>query len=128
MVDEADENAAVTKRQRIFPTACCEQLCIHRVVDRFPGARWPAQSERRNDDPALLRAWAATSHELLRTIAQDAMYDFQRETKADMMGLHIDLLRMGRGWKTKLRTLINEHAVGGLRDLPEENQRLRLGE
>jgi protein NEDD1 len=66
-----------------------------------------------------------SAHELLKTIVQDVMYDFQRETKAEMMGLHLDLLRMGRGWKTELRTLMDEY-VGDLRDLREENQRLRL--
>lgn len=66
----------------------------------------------------------ASAHELLRTIVQDVMYDFQRDTKAEMMGLHLDLLRMGRGWKTELRTLMDEY-VGDLRDLREENQRLR---
>jgi len=67
----------------------------------------------------------SSAHELLKTIVQDVMYDFQRETKAEMMGLHLDLLRMGRGWKTELRTLMDEY-VGDLRDLREENQRLRL--
>lgn len=70
-------------------------------------------------------AGGGPAHELLRTIVQDVMYDFQRESKADMTGLHLDLLRMGRGWKTELRTLMDEY-VGDLRDLREENQRLRL--
>jgi protein NEDD1 len=67
----------------------------------------------------------SSAHELLKTIVQDVMYDFQRESKAEMMGLHLDLLRMGRGWKAELKTLMNEY-VGDLRDLREENQRLRL--
>jgi protein NEDD1 len=67
----------------------------------------------------------SSAHELLKTIVQDVMYDFQRESKAEMMGLHLDLLRMGRGWKAELRTLMDEY-VGDLKDLREENQRLRL--
>ncbi|PPQ97522.1 hypothetical protein CVT26_006525 [Gymnopilus dilepis] len=66
----------------------------------------------------------SSAHELLKTIVQDVMYDFQRETKAEMMGLHLDMLRMGRGWKNELRTLMDEY-VGDLRELREENQRLR---
>jgi len=67
----------------------------------------------------------SSAHELLKTIVQDVMYDFQRESKAEMMGLHLDLLRTGRGWKAELRTLMDEY-VGDLRDLRDENQRLRL--
>lgn len=64
------------------------------------------------------------AHDLLRTIVRDVMYDFQRETKAEMMGLHLDLVRMGRGWKKELRDLMGEY-VGDLKDLREENRRLR---
>ena len=67
----------------------------------------------------------SSAHELLKTIVQDVMYDFQRDTKAEMMGLHLDLVRMGRGWKMELRSLMDEY-VGDLKDLRDENQRLRL--
>ena len=67
----------------------------------------------------------SSAHELLKTIVQDVMYDFQRDSKAEMMGLHLDLVRMGRGWKTELRSLMDEY-VGDLKDLRDENQRLRL--
>lgn len=65
-----------------------------------------------------------SAHDLLKTIVQDVMFDFQRETKAEMMGLHLDLLRMGRSWKVELRALMDEY-VGDLRELREENERLR---
>ncbi|KAJ3576856.1 hypothetical protein NP233_g130 [Leucocoprinus birnbaumii] len=67
---------------------------------------------------------AGSAHELLRTIVKDVMYDFQRENRQEMMGLHLDLVRMGRGWKQELRTLMDEY-VGDLNDLREENRRLR---
>jgi protein NEDD1 len=67
---------------------------------------------------------AGGAHDLLRTIVRDVMYDFQRETKAEMTGLHLDLVRMGRGWKRELRELMGEY-VGDLKDLREENLRLR---
>lgn len=67
---------------------------------------------------------AGNAQELLKTIVKDVMYDFQKETKAEMMGLHLDLVRMGRGWKQELRTLMEEY-VGDLNDLREENRRLR---
>ena len=67
---------------------------------------------------------AGGAHDLLRTIVRDVMYDFQRETKAEMTGLHLDLVRMGRGWKRELRDLMGEY-VGDLKDLRDENRRLR---
>ena len=67
---------------------------------------------------------SSSAHELLKTIVQDVMYDFQRDTKAEMTGLHLDLIRMGRGWKTELRSLMDEY-IGDLKDLRDENQRLR---
>ena len=41
-----------------------------------------------------------------------------------MMGLHLDLLRMGRSWKAELRALMEEY-VGDLREMREENGSLR---
>ena len=126
--NEADENTAPAERQRVLSM---------QISPRRPAASNSASTESWNGSPALDGSLTANctgspasvgggpAHELLRTIVQDVMYDFQRETKADMMGLHLDLLRMGRGWKTELRTLMDEY-VGDLRDLREENQRLRL--
>ena len=75
----------------------------------------------------------AAAQEFLRNIVHDVMYDFQRETKAEMMGLHLDLVRMGRGWKRELREIMGEWSdeVQELRAenrrLKEENERLRRG-
>jgi protein NEDD1 len=82
--------------------------------------------------PSPLRASASNlnnngstpAHELLKTIVQDVMYDYQREARQEMVGLHLDLVRMGRGWKKELRTLMDEY-VGDLRELREENKLLR---
>ncbi|KIK59372.1 hypothetical protein GYMLUDRAFT_85986 [Collybiopsis luxurians FD-317 M1] len=71
--------------------------------------------------------------DFLRNIVRDAMYDFHQESRAEMMGLHLDLVRMGRGWRKELR-----EAVGSLgselevlreenRKLREENEMLRRG-
>jgi len=64
------------------------------------------------------------------------MYDYQRETKAEMMGIHLDLVRMGRGLRRELRE-VAEGGVGGLveverlreenRLLKKENERLKRG-
>lgn len=66
----------------------------------------------------------AAAQDFLRGIVHDVMYDFQRETKAEMMGLHLDLVRMGRGWKEELREIMEEWN-GEIRELKAENRRLR---
>jgi hypothetical protein len=39
------------------------------------------------------------AQELLRAVVKDVMYDYRQETREDIKGLHLDLLRMGRSWK-----------------------------
>jgi protein NEDD1 len=64
------------------------------------------------------------AQDFLRSIVHDVMYDFQRETKAEMMGLHLDLVRMGRGWKRELREIMEEWN-GEIQELKVENRRLK---
>lgn len=66
----------------------------------------------------------AAAQDFLQNIVRDVMYEFQRETKAEMMGIHLDLVRMGRGWKRELRETMEEWGQE-LRQLREENKRLR---
>lgn len=82
--------------------------------------------------PSPLRPSPSSSaHELLRTIMADVMYDYQRETKAEMMGLHLDLVRMGRGIRREMREGGEAGELQRLREenrvLREENERLRRG-
>ena len=78
----------------------------------------------------------------MRTLVNDMAYDYRREMKEDIKGLHLDLLRLGRNWKvsrykhmieifcdslflqSELRSLMDEY-VGDLRELRDENARLR---
>lgn len=39
------------------------------------------------------------AQELLRAVVKDVMYGYRQETREDIKGLHLDLLRMGRSWK-----------------------------
>ncbi|KAK7014919.1 WD40 repeat-like protein [Favolaschia claudopus] len=86
-------------------------------------ASW-APSPLRNALPSSPLGGSSTAHDLLRTIVRDTLVDFQQEQRSEMIGLHLDLLRMGRGWKKELRELMDEY-VGDLRELREENKRLR---
>ncbi|KAI6005772.1 WD40-repeat-containing domain protein [Pisolithus albus] len=66
----------------------------------------------------------SSAQDFLRSIVRDVMYDFQRETKAEMMGIHLDLVRMGRGWRQELKEAI-ERWEGEAKQLREENKRLK---
>lgn len=61
---------------------------------------------------------------LLHALISDAMLDFRQETRAEMVGLHLDLVRMGRAWRREMRTSMQEY-VGDLQGLREENRKLR---
>ncbi|KDR73718.1 hypothetical protein GALMADRAFT_142169 [Galerina marginata CBS 339.88] len=124
-----DEDEASKERQRDLSMQISPRRPIPGVSASGSGSTdsWAADSPLNlsSHTGASPGGGGTSAHELLKTIVQDVMFDFQRETKAEMMGLHLDLLRMGRGWKTELRTLMDEY-VGDLRDLRDENQRLRL--
>ncbi|KAG9318759.1 WD40-repeat-containing domain protein [Chiua virens] len=64
------------------------------------------------------------AQDFLRGIVHEVMYDFQRETKAEMTGLHLDLVRMGRTWKQELRDIMEEWS-GEIQELKAENKRLK---
>jgi len=61
---------------------------------------------------------------LLHALISDAMLDFREETRAEMVGLHLDLVRMGRAWRKEMRGAMQEYA-GDLQELREENRKLR---
>lgn len=39
--------------------------------------------------------------DLLRAVVRDVMYEFQQETREELIGLHLDLVKAGRGWKVR---------------------------
>ena len=64
------------------------------------------------------------AHELLQSLIRDAMYDFRRETKAEILGLHLDLVRMGRGWRKEMREALEQWGEE-LKEIRRENELLR---
>lgn len=74
-----------------------------------------------------------SAHDLLHSLIRDAMYDFRRETKAEIIGLHLDLVRMGRSWRKEMRESLDRwgeelNEVRRENDLlRQENERLRRG-
>ncbi|KAI0362442.1 WD40 repeat-like protein [Trametes cingulata] len=103
----------------------------------FPGpsnsSRWaPVPSPLRNPAPphggggggVPASPQARAAQDMLQALLRDALHDFRAETKAEIVGLHLDLIRMGSSWRREM-----QEAVGGLgeelRALREENARLR---
>ncbi|KAF7294992.1 hypothetical protein MIND_01037300 [Mycena indigotica] len=79
-----------------------------------------APSPLRNIVPSSPNGGGSTAQELLKGIVRDAMHDFQQEQRAEMVGMHLDVLKLGR----ELRTRFDDY-LGELHMLREENQRLR---
>lgn len=69
------------------------------------------------------------AHDLLHALIRDALHDFRRETKAEIVGLHLDLVRMGRGWRKEMERWADEmrEVIEENRKLRDENERLRRG-
>ncbi|CAE6441955.1 unnamed protein product [Rhizoctonia solani] len=64
------------------------------------------------------------AQDLLRNIVSDVMFEFRQEAKEDVRGLHLDLLRASRGWKSDLKEYLGD-TLEELRLVKEENARLR---
>ena len=76
---------------------------------------------------------SGSAQDFLRGIVRDAMFEYQQETRSELTGLHLDLMRVGRGWKKEMREMMDEY-MGELvelrnenKTLREENERLRRG-
>ncbi|KAJ7632551.1 WD40-repeat-containing domain protein [Roridomyces roridus] len=122
-VNFSDENEDFAERER-------ERSLSMQISPRRPSsvglgnsASW-APSPLRNVIPASPGGGSSSAHELLRGIVADVMFDFQQEQKAEMVGLHLDLVRLGRGLKQEVHKVMEEY-VGDLKELRAENQRLR---
>ncbi len=70
--------------------------------------------------------------DFLKNVFKDAIYDFQQETRSELLGLHLDVLKSGQGWKREMRDVMEEYmdndeggGIAELRRLREENRRLR---
>ncbi|KAK7043007.1 hypothetical protein VNI00_008745 [Paramarasmius palmivorus] len=49
---------------------------------------------------------------LLRTIVHSVLSDFHLQTHREMTNLHLDLVRMGRGWRKDVREVVREEMEG----------------
>ncbi|KIP12290.1 hypothetical protein PHLGIDRAFT_21101 [Phlebiopsis gigantea 11061_1 CR5-6] len=87
----------------------------------FGPARSPSGA---GPEGASSRDQSSPAHELLQSLIRDAMYDFRRETKTEILGLHLDLVRMGRGWRKEMREALEQWGEQ-LKEVRRENELLR---
>ena len=120
--DDKDESGKLKKKEDMLQRS----VSMHMTPRRPVNATW-AQSPLRHSYAGGSPALGSGLHGVqgvLHTVIHDAMLDYRQETKAEMVGLHLDLLRMGRAWRQEMRTVMDEYAVS-LKELREENQKLR---
>lgn len=108
------------------------RMMVH-ITPRHPkdngteaGQQWPSA-----DSPYKVLTHSPPSnsiensvHDILHALIRDALYDFRREVKTDMLGLHLDLVKMGRSWRKEMKETLDSWSEE-LRELREENGRLR---
>ncbi|VDB82901.1 unnamed protein product [Peniophora sp. CBMAI 1063] len=100
-------------------------LSMQLTPRRRKSGTW-APSPLRNSvaDGSPSRDRSGNVQNMLHALVKDAMLDFRLENKAQMAGLHLDLIRLGSTWRQEMRDSLQEY-MGDLHDLREENKRLR---
>lgn len=63
-------------------------------------------------------------HNMLHQIMRDVMYDYQEDMRTELVGVHLDMVRMGRNWKKDMKEVMDAYAKD-LKELREENRLLR---
>ena len=61
---------------------------------------------------------------MLHQVMRDVMYDYQEDMRTELVGMHLDMVRMGRNWKKDMKDVMDTYAKD-LRELREENRLLR---
>jgi protein NEDD1 len=123
-VDESDdENESTAEAENIERATVKENMALE-ISPRRPttttSKSWTTVPSPLRHSSTSPSSSGSAPHDLLRTIMSDVMYDLHREQKAQMVGMHLDMVRMGRGWRKEMGNIIRE-----LGELKEENGRLR---
>jgi len=53
---------------------------------------------------------------------REVMYDYQEDMRTEMMGMHLDLVRIGRDWKREMKDMMDVYSKD-LKELREIEQR-----
>ena len=98
-------------------------------VQRHPGVWAPVPSPLRRGLEDMQHTGGAPSsignvQNMLHQVMRDVMYDYQEDMRTELVGMHLDMVRMGRNWKKEMKDSMDTYAKD-LRELREENRLLR---
>ena len=98
-------------------------------IQRHSGAWPPVPSPLRHGLEDMQHTGGAPSsianvHNMLHQIMRDVMYDYQEDMRTELVGMHLDMVRMGRNGKKEMKDVMGAYAED-LRELREENRLLR---
>ena len=125
--DDKDEGAISTPPKK---TETALQVTPARPgVQRHPGPWAPVPSPLRRGLEDMQHTGGAPSsignvHNMLHQVMRDVMYDYQEDMRTELVGMHLDMVRMGRNWKKDMKDVMDTYAKD-LRELREENRLLR---
>ena len=96
---------------------------------RHPGPWAPVPSPLRRGLEDMQHAGGTPSsignvHNMLHQVMRDVMYDYQEDMRTELVGMHLDMVRMGRNWKKDMKGVMDTYAKD-LKELREENRLLR---
>jgi len=125
--EDGDRGAVTEEKHKDVEPGMAVQISPLRHLGGSPASWAPVGTPLRNLAHGAASSGSPRTHAaagLLQSVLRDAMYELRRETHGEMVGLHLDMLRMGRGLRTELRSVVDEFR-GELSALQEENRRLR---
>lgn len=132
VLEEEDEEAEAERRYNLRKQAQESGMQVSPMrpsTSARQRASWAAVPSplRRLSSPATApgsSSSAAGAHNMLHTVMRDVMYDYQEDMRTEMMGMHLDMVRMGRDWKREMKDMMDVYTKD-LRELREENRLLR---
>lgn len=135
--DDNDRDENLNEGEQLPPTNCgALQLSPLRnaSISQARPRAMPTTSAAYASLPTPSKLPLSQATGLLRALLAESLVEFREETRDQMRGLHLDLLRVGRGMRKEVREAVGEtfgdmqvecKCKGELEALREENERLK---
>ena len=124
--DEDDEDFRPSPKRK---ETALQVTPVRPGVQRHPGPWAPVPSPLRRGLEDMQHTGGTPSsignvHNMLHQVMRDVMYDYQEDMRTELVGMHLDMVRMGRNWKKDMKGVMDTYAKD-LKELREENRLLR---
>jgi protein NEDD1 len=132
-----DDDDNIHDDDRLAPTTCnALQLSPLRnaSISQARPRAMPSTSASYPSLPTPSKLPLSQATDLLRALLAESLIEFREESRSQMRGLHLDLLRVGRGMRKEVKEVVGEvlgdmqvecKCKAELETLKEENERLR---